>query len=118
MSFNGSICFLVLYHYEANAILATPITTLDNLSIFNAYKENFKQLAQKSFKPKLNVMDNQVTKHIKKFLTMEECKLQLVEPHNHRVSAAEQAIQCCKPPSYVLYKRTFGTPDQGQTPDV
>ncbi len=25
VSFDGSVCFLVIYHYEANAILATPI---------------------------------------------------------------------------------------------
>ncbi len=41
-------------------------------------------------------MDNQVTKHIKKFLTTEECKLQLVEPNNHRVNAVERAIQTFK----------------------
>jgi hypothetical protein len=41
-------------------------------------------------------MDNQATKHIKKFLTKHECKLQLVEPHNHWINAAEQAIQTFK----------------------
>ncbi len=41
-------------------------------------------------------MDNQATKHIKKFLTKNECKLQLVEPHNHRVNAAERAVQTFK----------------------
>jgi hypothetical protein len=41
-------------------------------------------------------MDNQVTNQIKKFLTLEECKLQLVELHNHCVNAAEQAIQMFK----------------------
>jgi hypothetical protein len=34
-------------------------------------------------KPKVNVMDTRVTKYIKQFLTKKECKLQLVEPHNH-----------------------------------
>jgi hypothetical protein len=87
--FDGSVCFLVMYHYKANAILAMPITGLDDRSIFNACKTNFNKLAQKGFKPKLNVMDNQVTKHIKIFLLKEECKLQLVELHNHRVNAAE-----------------------------
>jgi hypothetical protein len=37
MSYNGNVCFLVVYHYKANAILATPIAGLDNLTIFNAY---------------------------------------------------------------------------------
>jgi hypothetical protein len=53
-------------------------------------------LESKGFKPKLNVMDNQATKHIKQFLTKKECKVQLVEPHNHWVNAAEQAIQTFK----------------------
>ena len=30
------------------------------------------------------------------FLTDNECKLQLVQPHNHRVNAAECAIQTFK----------------------
>ena len=96
VSFDGSVCFLVMYHYEANAIIATPISGLDDKSIFNAYKKNFDKLAAKGFKPKLNVMDNQATRQIKIFLTEEDCKLQLVEPHNHRVNAAERAIQTFK----------------------
>jgi hypothetical protein len=41
-------------------------------------------------------MDNQATQHIKKILTENDCKLQIVEPHNHRVNAAERAIQTFK----------------------
>ncbi len=78
-----------MYHYEANAIMATPIAGLDDRSIFNAYKKTFDEFAAKGFKPKLNVMDNQATKHIQAFLTEENCKVQLVEPHNHRMNAAE-----------------------------
>ncbi len=66
------------------------------MTIFQAYKAIFHDLTEKGFKPKLNVMDNQATKYIRKFLTKEECKLQLVEPHSHRVNAAERAIQTFK----------------------
>ena len=96
MSLDGSVCFFILYHYESNSILATLIAGLDDKSIFEAYKTRFRELEAKGFKPKLNVMDNQATKHIKQFLTENECKLQLVEPHNHRVNAAERAIQTFK----------------------
>jgi hypothetical protein len=41
-------------------------------------------------------MKNQATKHIGQVLHKEECKLQLVELHNHRVSAVECAIQTFK----------------------
>ena len=33
MSFDGSVCFFVLYHYESNAILAKPISGLDDVCI-------------------------------------------------------------------------------------
>jgi hypothetical protein len=92
----GSVCFFVLYHYKSNCILTTPIAGLDDISIFNAYKKQFEELAAKGFKPKLNVKDNQVTKHIKNFLTNKECKLQLVGPHNHCVNVAERGIQTFK----------------------
>ncbi len=96
MSLDGSVCFFVLYHYESNCILPAPIAGLDDVSIFNTYKTQFEELGAKGFTPKLNVMDNQATKHIKKILTENKCKLQLVEPHNHCVNAAEQAIQTFK----------------------
>ena len=96
MSLDGSVCFFILYHYESNSILADPIAGLDDKSIFEAYKTRFRELEAKGFKPKLNVMDNESTKHIKQFLTENECKLQLVEPHNHCVNVAERAIQMFK----------------------
>ncbi len=47
MLFDGSICFFILYHYESNAILTTPIAGLDDISIFNAYKNTSRILLQK-----------------------------------------------------------------------
>jgi hypothetical protein len=44
----------------------------------------------------LSFRGNQASKYIKKFLTAEECKLQLVEPHNQRVNAAKHTIQTFK----------------------
>ncbi len=93
MTYGGSVCFLVLYHYASNAILATLIAGLDDMIIFQAYKTYFEDLLAKGYKPKLNIMDNQATKHIKKFLTKNNCKMQVVEPHNHHVNATEHAIQ-------------------------
>ena len=69
MSIDGSVCFFVLYHYELNAILVKAIANVDDHSIYEAYKEVFETLEAKGYKPKMNVMDNQATKFIKKFLT-------------------------------------------------
>ncbi len=56
----------------------------------------FDDLTSKGYKPKMNIMDNQATKHIKQFLTEQQCQLQLVEPHNHQLNATERAIQTFK----------------------
>jgi hypothetical protein len=96
VSLEGRVCFIVLYHYKSNCILASPIKGMDDRTIFETYKKYFEELTSKGFKPKLNIMDNQATKHIKQFLSENDCKLQLVEPHNHRVNAAERAIQIFK----------------------
>jgi hypothetical protein len=96
MSIDGSVCFFVFYHYELNAILVKAIANVDDRSIYEAYKEVFETLETKGYKPKMNVMDNQATKYIKKFLTKKECDLQVMEPHNHRVNAAGRAIQTFK----------------------
>jgi hypothetical protein len=95
MSSDGA-CVFLLYHYESNAILVTPISGIDNVSIFDAYKEQFDVLTAKGLKPKINIMDNQATKHIKTFLTEQQCKMQLVEPHNHQMNAAKCTIQIYK----------------------
>ncbi len=58
MLFDKIICYLLMYHYESNAFLATSIASLDDVSIFNAYKLNFVKLMRKDYQTKLNVMDN------------------------------------------------------------
>jgi hypothetical protein len=92
----GSVCCFVLYHYKSNCILASQIKGMDDRTIFELYKKYFEELTSKGFKPKLNIMDNQATKHIKQYLSDNNCKLQLVEPHNHRVYAAKRTIQIFK----------------------
>jgi hypothetical protein len=42
MLHDGSVCFFILYHYKSNYILATPISGLNDISIFNAYKKNLR----------------------------------------------------------------------------
>jgi hypothetical protein len=51
MSYDGSICFFILYHYESNTILGTPIAGLDNIGIFEAYKNNLRIWRQRGSNP-------------------------------------------------------------------
>jgi hypothetical protein len=96
MSLEGNICFLVVYHYESNAILALPISGFSNDVIFRAYKEIYKMIESKGFVIRFNIVDNQASKVIKQFLTPKQCELMLVEPNNHRVNAGEPAMQTFK----------------------
>jgi hypothetical protein len=64
MSYHGSVCYFVVYHYKSSTILALPISGLDDKTIFDTYGIAFDELEAKGFKPKLNIMDNQATKYI------------------------------------------------------
>jgi len=96
VSLEGNICFLVVYHYESNAILALPISGFSDKAILRAYKEIYEMIELKGFIIRLIVMDNQASKIIKQYLTPKQCELMLVEPNNHRVNAVERAIQTFK----------------------
>jgi hypothetical protein len=37
MSLDGNVCYLIVYHYETNAILALPIAHLEDTIIFEGY---------------------------------------------------------------------------------
>jgi hypothetical protein len=96
MSLEGNVCFLAVYHYETNAILALPIANFSIECILAAYKQQFELLESKGHKIKLNVMDNQASWVIKKYLTSKQCDNLLVKPNNHCVNTAKQAIQMFK----------------------
>ena len=84
------------YDYDTNAIFAIPIKDLKDDTIITAFDEIFKDLTEKGYKPQFNVTDNQATTPLKEYLKKEDCAWQFVEPTNHRVNAAERAIQAYK----------------------
>jgi hypothetical protein len=96
MSLQGNVCFLIVYHYETNAILAVPISNFTNAAILEAYQSQLELLEEKGYKMRLNVMDNQASNVVKKYLTTKGCQNMVVEPNNRRVKAAEQAVQTFK----------------------
>ncbi len=56
MSLEENVCFLVVYYYESNAILAFPIANFANDTILAAYQQQFELLESKGHKIKVNVM--------------------------------------------------------------
>jgi hypothetical protein len=57
MSLKGNLCILIVYHYESNAILASPIANCADETILAAYRQQFELLESKGHKIKLYVMD-------------------------------------------------------------
>jgi hypothetical protein len=64
--------------------------------MIEAFKDVYQYLENKGFKPKLNVMDNQCSKAIQRYIKATGADIQLVTPDDHRVNAAERAIQTWK----------------------
>ena len=95
-SLDGHQYYFIAYDYDLNYIFAIPMANLTDDAIIAAFEDVFGQLKKKGYAPRFNVTDNQAAAAIKKFLTKEECKWQFVEPSNHRVNAAERAIQTYK----------------------
>ena len=88
--------FFVAYHYDINYIFALPIPSTKGDDIIAAFTKLFNDLTAKGFAPTFNVTDNQAAAAIKTFVTSRNCVIQFVEPNNHRVNAAERAIQTFK----------------------
>ena len=65
-------------------------------SMVEAFQDIYQYLESKGFKPKLDVMDNQCSKAVQKFIKATGADIQLVTPDDHRVNAAERAIQTWK----------------------
>ena len=96
LSLDGHQYYFVAYDYDTNYIYAIPIKDVTDKSIIEAFNTVFTDLKERGYKPTFNVTDNQATRPLKEYLKQEDCKWQFVEPHNHRVNAAERAIQTFK----------------------
>ena len=95
-SFKGNNYIFVAYVYGPNAIIVRPIKNRSDASMVEAYQDVYKYLEDRGFKPQFNVTDNKCSKAIKDFLKQQQATIQIVEPDNHRVNAAERAIQTFK----------------------
>ena len=86
----------IMYDWTSNAILETTIKEAKAETIVECLKNNITYLSKRGFKPVYNIIDNVATKAIKTYLDSENVKLQFVTPYDHRVNAAERAIQTFK----------------------
>ena len=86
----------IMYDWTSNAILSAPIKEAKAETIVECFQRNITYLSKRGFKPVYNIIDNVATKAIKTYLKSEKIKVQFLTPNDHRVNAAERAIQTFK----------------------
>ncbi|KAL7479986.1 hypothetical protein ACHAW6_005700 [Cyclotella cf. meneghiniana] len=96
MSLENKQYIFVAYNYTTNAIIVRAITDRESTAIVKAFDNIFSYLEHKGFKPKFNVLDNEASAAITKYLLDEDIKWQFVSPNKHRVNATKRAIQTFK----------------------
>ena len=86
----------VAYNYTTNAIIVRAIVDREAPTIVAAFDDVFSYLERKGFKPRFNVLDNEASLAITKYLCSQHIKWQFVPLNEHRSNAVEQAIQTFK----------------------
>ena len=95
-SSRGNNYILVAYHYDSNAILATPLKSKQAAEITRGWNELNDQCSQAGIQPNTYILDNEASAELKTAMKKKGINHQLVPPHIHRANLAERAIQTLK----------------------
>ena len=95
-SSRGHQYIFIFYDYDSNAILAEPIKSRASNELIAAWKKCHDILTSRGIKPKLHVLDNELSDDMRQAIQATDTTIQRVPPHNHRRNAAERAIQTFK----------------------
>ena len=95
-SYRGMNYFFVAYIYKCNYILIRPMKSRKDEDMVRTFQMVYDELEAKGHRPALHVLDNECSRAVKNYITSQQTNIQLVEPHNHRVNAAEPAVKCVK----------------------
>jgi hypothetical protein len=96
VSSKGNKCIMIIYDYDSNAILATPIKDRTAPELLKAFQVMEQELVARGLEPKLMKLDNEASKLLKDYLYHQDIAFQLVPPHSHRQNSAERAIRSFK----------------------
>ena len=95
-SYAGMQYIFIAYIYDENYIIIRPMKNRSDASMIDVFKDVYELLQRKGKNPNLHVLDNECSKAIKTYVAEQNTTIQLVEPHNHRVNAAEVAVKTAK----------------------
>ncbi len=86
----------VAYIYNLNAILVHAMPSKNDAAMITAFIEILATLAACSYKPTLNITDNECSKTVEAYIKSNKMDIHLIPPHNHQVNAVELAIATFK----------------------
>ena len=95
-SSRGNEYIMVMYDYDSNAILTTPLKNRQAKTLTDAWELFHQQLTQHGHPTKNFILDNECSTELKQALTKHNKKYELTPPNIHRRNAAERAIQTFK----------------------
>jgi hypothetical protein len=86
----------VVHIYDLNTIIVCALLSCTDASMVKAFTKVITTLKSRGYTPALNVMDNECSAAVQKYIRSEKIIIQLVPPHIHHVNAAEWAIATFK----------------------
>ena len=87
---------MLLYNYDSNGIIFRPMKNRSDEEALRVYNDMYTYLKARNCKLKLNILDKKASTAVTRFMKSTDVNYQLVEPHTHRVNAAERAIRTFK----------------------
>ena len=95
-SSRGNEYIMVMYDYDSNAILATPLKNRQAKTIADAWELLHNRLTSHGHPTKNFLLDNECSLDLKQALTKNKKQYELTPPNIHRRNAAERAIRTFK----------------------
>ena len=95
-SYWGMQYIFIAYIYDENVILMRPMKNWTDACMVSVFKDIYEYSKERKCKPKLQVIDNECSKAVQKFIKEQEVPIQLVEPGKNRVNAEEIGVKTGK----------------------
>jgi len=93
-SFKGMQYIFVAYVYDLNAIIVRAMPSRTYASMVTAFTEVITTLRARGYHPTLNVMDNECSAAVEKYIRRSEnISIHLIPPHNHQVNLQNEPSQ-------------------------
>ena len=92
----GNKYVMIMYDFDANAILCAPLKNRQAKSITEAWTQLHERLTKHGHETKHFILDNMCSSDLKLALIKNDKKYELTPPNIHRRNAAERAIHTFK----------------------